>query len=73
MTEKENICPFCGSDDLDYAALDWINDNSIGQECYCKDCNHWFQQIYNTTFDGQDYDSEEYDEFILDNEQSLNN
>lgn len=72
MAEKENVCPFCGSNDLYYTVLDWINENSIEQECYCKDCNHWFQQIYNTTFDGQAYDSEEYDEYI-NNKQSLNN
>ena len=72
MTEKENVCPFCGSTNLEYEHLNWINDDSIEQECHCEDCNHWFQQIYNTTFDGQDYDSEEYDEYI-DNKQSFNN
>ena len=59
MKEKEGICPYCGGDVIEYDHLDWLNDDSVSQECHCMKCNRYFEQIYTTTFEGQDYEFEE--------------
>ena len=59
MKEKENTCPYCGGTTLEFGTIDWLNDDSIEQECHCETCNHYFTQIYNTTFDCQDYEYED--------------
>lgn len=57
---KKGICPYCGSDIIEYGLLYWNNEDDITQECNCGSCGKSFDEIYNTKYDHTDtYDEEE--------------
>ena len=48
---KEDTCPDCGSDNLDFGDIDW-HDNQFCQHIMCRECDFDFQEWYTAHFDG---------------------
>lgn len=53
-------CPFCGSDDLDYGAME-PEDDMIYYPWTCKDCGKHGEEWYTMTFEGHNVETKDGD------------
>jgi len=49
----DDICPQCGSDNLDWGEKDYPDGDQVSVECTCHECDLDFKAWYTLTFDGQ--------------------
>lgn len=61
MAKKEQgLCPYCGSEDIDYGTMDLNMGGAVDYPCHCNKCNKDFIEGYHLEFDGMfDKDGEE--------------
>jgi len=52
---KQEACPYCGSDDLDYGALEF-GDECVNYPVLCNKCKGHFTESYDFYFSGQSLD-----------------
>lgn len=50
IIKKAGVCPFCGSDEVSYLEMNWLEDGTIEQECWCDNCNCDFSEYYKTEY-----------------------
>ena len=48
---EENVCPFCGSEDIDFGVMEPIDGDSIFHDCTCNNCDETFRSFYGLTFE----------------------
>lgn len=42
----ENYCPECGSDNINWGAIEILGDSEAWQKAICEDCNCNFHECY---------------------------
>ena len=48
---ERNVCPYCGSDDIDYSALE-LEGESLYFPAHCNHCDNDFNEWYELNFVG---------------------
>ncbi len=48
---RSGICPYCGSDDVDFYDADW-GDDFFFYEASCRNCESVFTEVFKMEYDG---------------------
>lgn len=51
-TTAEGICPFCGSFNLQYEPVEFVDDTTMYQDVQCDDCKRLFRSWSVIKYDG---------------------
>ena len=70
LFNEAGICPYCGSDDLEYGSMEPETNNLIYYPWECNDCGHKGEEWYQLTFDGHTVENEDGDMVLV---EDLNN
>ena len=49
-TNKEGVCPKCGSKILEYGVTFWDDERTIVVEIHCHNCGEEFSEVHKTTY-----------------------
>lgn len=60
ISNKEGVCPFCGSKDLDYGCME-PEDDMVYYPWTCSHCGHEGEEWYTMKFDGHMVEDENGD------------
>ena len=52
MAKEQGLCPYCGSEDIDYLCGEFKDDNVYDYDCKCNKCGKQFIEGYHLEFDG---------------------
>ena len=47
---QAGICPFCGSDEIEYLETEFLCDGQLEYRCYCDSCGCYFSEYYKTQY-----------------------
>lgn len=62
---RSGICPYCGSDDVDFYDSDW-EDDFFFYEALCRDCESVFTEVFKIEYDGYNVYTHHGDEILYD-------
>jgi len=49
---EQGVCPYCGSVDVDYGAIEYEDDEMLYYPATCNECGREFEEWYNLSFSG---------------------
>lgn len=49
---KEGMCPYCGSKDIEYGAIEFEDFDAYYYPCHCKSCNKNYEEWHESIFSG---------------------
>lgn len=63
MIKEKGLCPYCGSEDIEYLGGELKDDGVYDYDCECNKCHKKFIEGYHLEFDGMfDEDGNEIEE-----------